>query len=282
MSNSDQPSTTENVDNKLSTLENLLEKATQSLRLPESDLPFGQAISWLTKAEFVAIEIGDGKIQTVADAYVELTLVACTKSQQLALNCGNILRQHRDLAIAIEASLRRLVGCRSKQASTKATLPSALLEAQGHAEQLVRMVSHHVKGNILYTDADLLSRLLSNLDEIRNLLFPLTTKVASDYRSDTQSLNLIGTALSNASASIYRWVNFLSDYEKASVCCRFAGQMVYDVDNRKEFVLGQVDRSSLERSIHLAGISLSQNDYKKSKFHLEAAIKILRKINAEF
>jgi hypothetical protein len=273
--------TTETASAKLATFENLMEKAKQALRLPEGDLPFGQAISWLVKAEEVALEIGENDLQTVSDAYVDLILVATTKCQQLALNCGHILRQHRDLVIAVEAALRRLAGCRRKQTKVAHTLPSAVLEAQGHAEQLVKMVTRHTDAGIIYADAELLNRLLFDLDAVRDLMFPLTKKAASDFRSDRQTLNLIGTAVINASYSINRFFRFLCDYEKAAAFCRWSGVILHDVDNNKDFVLGQVDRASLHKALRRAQSSLIAEDFAMSKFHLDAAKKILRSLKAE-
>jgi hypothetical protein len=281
MSNSQQTRTPETASAKLATFENLMEQAKQALRLPELDLPFGQAISWLIKAEEVAVEIGENDLQTVADAYVDLILVASTKCQQLALNCGHILRQHRDLVIAVEAALRRLAGCRRQQTKVAATLPCAVLEAQGHAEQLVKMVTRHTEAGIIYTDAELLNRLLSNLGDVRDLIFPLTKKAASDFRSDNQTLNLIGTAVINASYSINRFFYFLCDYEKAAAFCRWSGMILHDVDNQKAFVLGQGDRASLHKALRRAQSSLSAKDFSMSKFHLDTAKKILKQLKAE-
>ncbi|MDR3613206.1 MAG: hypothetical protein P4L53_06550 [Candidatus Obscuribacterales bacterium] len=281
MSNSQQTSTSETASAKLATFENLMEKSKQALRLPDGDLPFGQAISWLIKAEEVAVEIGENDLQTVSDAYVDLILLASTKCQQLALNCGHILRQHRDLVIAVEAALRRLAGCRRQQTNIASKLPCAVLEAQGHAEQLVKMVSRHIDAGIIYTDAELLNRLMSNLEDIRELIFPLTKKAASDFRSDSQTLNLIGTAVVNASYSINRFFLFLCDYEKAAAFCRWSGMILHDVDNQREFVLGQVDRASLHKALRRAQSSLSTKDFSNSKFHLDQAKKILRTLKAE-
>jgi hypothetical protein len=273
--------TTETASAKLATFENLIEKAKIALRFPEGYLPFGQAISWLIKAEEVAGEIGENDLQRVSDAYVDLILDASTRCQQLALTCGHILRQHRDLVIAVEAALHRLAGCRRQQAKAVSHLPCAVLEAQGHAEQLVKMVSRHTDAGIIYTDAELLNRLLSNLDDVRDLVFPLTKKVASDFRSDQQTLNLIGTAVLNASYSINRFFDFLSDWEKAASYCRWSGIILHDVDNRQSFVLGQVDRASLSNALRRAQSSLSARDFQMSKFHLGTAKKILRTLNAE-
>jgi hypothetical protein len=273
--------TIETLSTKFVTFVRLMKQAKIALQLPASDLPFGQAMSWLIKAEEVALEIGDYELLTVSGAYIDLILVASTKSQQLALNCGHILRQHRELVIAVESALGRLAHCRRQHAHATSTLPCTVLEAQGHAEQLVQMVTRHLDEASTPTNAELLNRFLSNLNDVRNLIFPLTPKLASDFRSDRETLNLIGIAVLGASYSTNRFFNFLSDYEKAATFCRWSEIILRDVDNREAFVLGQVDRADLSNALRRAQVSLSASSFSMSKFYLDTAKKILKTLDAK-
>ena len=268
---------------KIQTFNELLLQSTQITHQSDNPLPYGQKLAWLNKALDLAFESSEPEmLNKVTEYYTALTIRAALEGQHYALHSGHIYRRHHELAIAVATGNARLVTIRRYQLERSHSLPSALIQAQGHADYALHLVTEHEARNSPYTSAELLDDFLTELDIVLQILGGFAGANVSAMRSDRETLNLIGTATQNASFSIFRIFSCMSEWKKASIYCKWCLHLLDEISNQPDFILSQAQRATLQFAFRLAQSKLEKKNYKASQFHFDAAKAILRDLKVEF
>lgn len=209
------------------------------------------------------------------DAYARLLALLAYQGIEISLHCGNILKEHGQIASQILTTCQQLLALTSEEEDGAAR--SALAIINGLSGQLHLRVSEFNGRSanskfVVTTPPDLdsiLEPLFGILEQCRFLTASRQHPIELDERAGA-----ITDAISNSDCYLVGWpLGALSDWDKAAIMCRRASQLLSPPASCCAPDAGHdaCDTSQLRDTLIQAGEACARHDYKAAKRLIKAA-----------
>jgi hypothetical protein len=262
-----------------------------------------EALMWAQQAELIAAEVTQHPDQSqITEAYAHIMLESCLRSQELALNTGNLLPEHGELADIISITSEHL----ANQAQRAGSPPrAAALVAQGYArmhrlrftpsklasEPIVvptgsigpgPVIRPHDKRLYGAEKAEDLEKMLQNLAEIERCAVILCGPNPPTIPFE-RKLTTAKAALSNARHSLVRlFSSTFSDWPMAKFFCKNAYTLLTAKPiSEAPGTLNNPELDCAVKQLPDAYKALESHNYKESARHLDSALDRLEQAASE-
>jgi len=222
---------------------------------------YAECLNWLKQAD--SLTAGNDEAQkSHRDSYARLITACAAQGITIALHCGNIIPEHRELANVIDRAANALAEKHRSPALAADPLAAVIL---GFSNQLSTRLNRVLAIERGFTSAEKLDGVLDNLFDLIKFAVRIDRFSEEALPGACDRLASAAIAVDNADCNI-GW--FFSDWDKAELFCRRAAQWVTHNDDTPGKVdpdFDDSDASEAVAALNKAAEAIKLHQRKKSK-----------------